>query len=46
MAGKDLSRLPLGTTALEREEAFDFFLLRAIRASWQSMQKMPCEVRA
>lgn len=28
------------------EEAFVFFLLLAIRASWHSMQKMPCVVRA
>lgn len=33
MAGKDLSRLPLAPGPLDRDEAFDFFLLRAIRAS-------------
>jgi hypothetical protein len=40
-AGRDLSTL--GAT---EGGFFDFLRRRAMRDSWQDMQKMPCEVRA
>lgn len=47
IAGSDLSKCTL-LDNLERWAVFFavFFLLLAIKASWQSMQKMPCDVRA
>lgn len=47
IAGKDLSNNML-LDNFERDEGFRpvFLRRRAMSASWQSMQKMPCEVRA
>lgn len=43
-AGRDLSTLGAGPA--DDGGFFDFLRRRAIRDSWQAMQKIPCEVRA